>query len=144
MLEPKKDEIWGGWRKLHNEELHNLYSSPSIIRVIKLRRMRWTGHVARMGDKRITYRIWWDNKCLSGVCSTLGSYFGVPGFKTQPWGNTPWLKCLVIVPSLSRSGTDFNWANNASFHFNSNTFSTNNSMLLTASLKYTIKVKLSL
>jgi hypothetical protein len=41
------------WRKLHNEELHSLYSSPSIIRLIKSRRMRWTGHVARMGEKRI-------------------------------------------------------------------------------------------
>jgi hypothetical protein len=42
----------GKWRKLHNEELHDLYSSPSIIRIIKLRRMRWSGHVARMGEKR--------------------------------------------------------------------------------------------
>jgi hypothetical protein len=46
---PKRDEVTGGWRKLHNEELHGLYSSPSIIRVIKARRMRWAGHVARMG-----------------------------------------------------------------------------------------------
>jgi hypothetical protein len=43
---PKRDEVTGGWRKLHNEELHNLYSSPNIIRMIKSRRMRWTGHVA--------------------------------------------------------------------------------------------------
>jgi hypothetical protein len=47
----------GGWRKLHNEELHNLYSSQSIIRMIKSRRMRWAGHVARMGEKRNAYRI---------------------------------------------------------------------------------------
>jgi hypothetical protein len=47
----------GGWRKLHNEELHNLYSSPSIIRMIKSRRMRWAWHVARMGEKRNAYRI---------------------------------------------------------------------------------------
>jgi hypothetical protein len=46
---PKRDEVTCGWRKLHNEELHGLYSSPSIIRVIKARRMRWAGHVARMG-----------------------------------------------------------------------------------------------
>jgi hypothetical protein len=52
-----RDEVTGGWRKLHNEELHNLYSSPSIIRIIKSRRMRWTGHVARMGEKRNVYRI---------------------------------------------------------------------------------------
>jgi hypothetical protein len=45
---PERDEVTGGWRKLHNEELHNLYSSPSIIRMIKSRRMRWAGHVARM------------------------------------------------------------------------------------------------
>jgi hypothetical protein len=43
---PKRDRVTGGWRKLHNEELHNLYSSPSIIRTIKSRRMRWAGHVA--------------------------------------------------------------------------------------------------
>jgi hypothetical protein len=54
---PKKDEVTGGWRKVHNEELHNLYSSPSIMRLIKSRRMRWAGHVARKGDKRNTYRI---------------------------------------------------------------------------------------
>jgi hypothetical protein len=49
--------VTGGWRKLHNEELHNLYSSPSIIRMIKSRRMRGAGHVVRMGEKRNTYRI---------------------------------------------------------------------------------------
>jgi hypothetical protein len=54
---PKGDEGTGGWRKLHNEELNNLYSSPSIIRIIKSRRMRWAGHVARMGEKRNAYRI---------------------------------------------------------------------------------------
>jgi hypothetical protein len=46
---PKRDEVTGGWRKLHNEELHGLYSSPNIIRTIKLRRMRWAKHVASMG-----------------------------------------------------------------------------------------------
>jgi hypothetical protein len=53
----KSDEVTGGWRKLHNEELHKLYSSPSIIRIIKLRRMRWAGHVARMGTKMNACRI---------------------------------------------------------------------------------------
>jgi hypothetical protein len=51
---PKRDEVTGGWRKLHNEELRDLNSSPSIIRIIKSRRMRWAGHVARMGKKRNT------------------------------------------------------------------------------------------
>jgi hypothetical protein len=54
---PKKDGVTGGWRKLHNEELHILYSSPSIIRIIKSRRMRWEGHVARMGEERNVYRL---------------------------------------------------------------------------------------
>jgi hypothetical protein len=57
ILGPKRDKMAGGWRKLHNEGLHSLYSSPSIIRKIKSRRMRWAGNVARMGDKRIEYRI---------------------------------------------------------------------------------------
>ena len=47
---PRKDEVTGEWRRLHNEELNDLYSLPNIVRVIKLRRMRWAGHVARMGE----------------------------------------------------------------------------------------------
>jgi hypothetical protein len=47
----KRDEVTGEWKKLHNEELHNLYSSPDIIRQINIRRMRWAEHVARMGEK---------------------------------------------------------------------------------------------
>jgi hypothetical protein len=54
---PKRDGVTGGWRKMHNEELHNLYSSPSIIRIIKPRRMRWAEHLARMWEKRIVYRL---------------------------------------------------------------------------------------
>jgi hypothetical protein len=54
---PKRDEVIGGWRKLHNEELHNLYSSPGIIRMIMSRRRRWARHVAGMGKKRNVYRI---------------------------------------------------------------------------------------
>jgi hypothetical protein len=54
---PKRDEVTGEWRKLHSRELHNLYSSPDIIRLIKSRRMRWAGHVARMGEGRSVYRV---------------------------------------------------------------------------------------
>jgi len=54
---PKRDEVTGEWRKLHNEELNDLYCSPYIVRVIKLRRMRWAGHVARMGERRDVYRV---------------------------------------------------------------------------------------
>jgi hypothetical protein len=53
---PERDEVTGEWRKLHNEELNYLYSSINIIRVIKSRRMRWAGHVARMGERRV-YRL---------------------------------------------------------------------------------------
>jgi hypothetical protein len=54
---PKRDEVTGEWRKLHNEELHNLYSYPDIIRQVKSRRMRWAGHVARMGEERKVYKV---------------------------------------------------------------------------------------
>jgi hypothetical protein len=54
---PKRDGVTGEWRKLHNEELHNLYSLPSTLRIIKSRRMRWAGYVARMGEKRNVYRL---------------------------------------------------------------------------------------
>jgi hypothetical protein len=53
----RRDDVTGDWRKLHNEELHNLYSSPNLIRIIKSRRMRWAGHVRRMGETRNAYRI---------------------------------------------------------------------------------------
>jgi hypothetical protein len=53
----KRDGLTGGWRKLHKEEFHNLYSSACIIGIIKSRRMRWVGHVARMGEKRNVYRL---------------------------------------------------------------------------------------
>jgi hypothetical protein len=62
---PKRDEVTGGWRKLHNEELRDLYSSPIIIRIIKSRRMRWTGHVARMGVWEVPVELnigcWWES-----------------------------------------------------------------------------------
>jgi hypothetical protein len=54
---PKRNEVTGEWEKLHNEELRDLYSSPNIIRMIKSSRMRWAGHVTRMGEKRNAYRL---------------------------------------------------------------------------------------
>jgi hypothetical protein len=63
IIGPKRDEVTGSWRKLHNEELHNLYSSPSVIRMIKLRRrMRWEGHVARMVSKGFYTGYWWESQ----------------------------------------------------------------------------------
>jgi hypothetical protein len=54
---PKRDEVTGDWRKLHNEELNDLYSLPNIVRVVKSRRMRWAEHVARMEEDRDVYRV---------------------------------------------------------------------------------------
>jgi hypothetical protein len=59
---PKRDGVTGEWRKLHNEELHDLCSSPSIIRIIKAKRMRWAGHVTRMGEKRNSIGCWWESQ----------------------------------------------------------------------------------
>jgi len=57
IFEPRRDEVTGEWRRLHNEELNDLYSSPNIVRVIKSRRMSWAGHVACMGEERGVYRV---------------------------------------------------------------------------------------
>jgi hypothetical protein len=58
----KRDEVTGEWRKMHNEELRDLYSSPSIIRIIKSRWMRWAGHVARMGRRGTRLDYWWESQ----------------------------------------------------------------------------------
>ena len=58
----RRDEVKGEWRRLHNEELNDLYSSSNIVRVIKWRRMRWAGHVARMGVERGCTGPWWGNR----------------------------------------------------------------------------------
>jgi hypothetical protein len=55
---PKRDEVIGEWRQLHNEELNDLYCSPNIVQVIKWRRMRWAGHIAYMWARRGMYRVW--------------------------------------------------------------------------------------
>jgi len=58
----RRDEVTGEWRSSHNEELNDLYSSPNILRVIKSRRMRWAGHVARMGEERVFIGSWWGSR----------------------------------------------------------------------------------
>jgi hypothetical protein len=55
---PRRDEVTGEWRKLHNEELNDLYSLPKIVQVVKSRSIRWAGHVARMGEERGMHRCW--------------------------------------------------------------------------------------
>jgi hypothetical protein len=59
---PKRDDVIGDWRKLHTKDLHNMFFSPGIIRMIMSRRMKWAGHVARRGEKRNACRIWWENQ----------------------------------------------------------------------------------
>ena len=56
-LRPKRDEVKGEWRKLHNEELNDMYTLPNALRVVKSIRMRWSGHVARMGEDRVVHRV---------------------------------------------------------------------------------------
>jgi hypothetical protein len=61
IFESKRDEVTGEWRKLYNNELHDLYCSPNIVRMIKSRRMRWAWHVARMGRREAFIGFWWEN-----------------------------------------------------------------------------------
>jgi hypothetical protein len=66
IIEPKGDEVTGEWRKLHNQELHDLYSLPSITRMIKLRRIRWAGQLAGMGENGTCIGGWWENQSQRG------------------------------------------------------------------------------
>jgi len=69
---PRWDEVTGEWRRLHNEELYDLYSSTNIVRVIKSRRTRWAGHVARMGEERGCIGSWWGNRMEGDHWGYLG------------------------------------------------------------------------
>jgi hypothetical protein len=85
---PRRDEVTGEWRRLHNEELNDLYSSPNIVRVIKWRRMRWAGHVARVGEERGCIGSWWGNRRERDHCtlytncsrSVFSVHFSLPSF----------------------------------------------------------------
>jgi len=76
---PRRDEVTGKWRRLHNEELNVLYCSPNIVRVIKWRRMRWVGHVARMGEERGVYL----TKCITILNSLSYNYLWACLFPLQ-------------------------------------------------------------
>jgi hypothetical protein len=84
IFRPKRDEVTGEWRKMHNEKFHNLYSSPNIIRHMKRRRMRWAGHMARMGKER-------DHLEDQGVHMRMGTEMGLKEigweFRVDPVGS---------------------------------------------------------
>ena len=86
----RKDEVTGEWRRLHNEELNDLYSSPNIVRVIKSRRMRWAGHVARMGEERGCIGCWWGNRREGDHWGDLG----VDGRIILGWISRKWDVCI--------------------------------------------------
>jgi hypothetical protein len=85
-----RDEVTGGWRKLHNEELRDLYSSPSIIRIMKSRRMRWAGHVARMGGKRNAYRLLVGKRPLGRPRRRWADNIKIDLLKIG-WGGVDWI-----------------------------------------------------
>ena len=83
---PRRDEVTGEWRRLHNEELNDLYSSPNIVRGIKWRRMRWAWHVAHMGEERGCTESWWGNRRERDHWGDLG----VDGWIILGWISRRW------------------------------------------------------
>ena len=83
---PRRDELTGEWRRLHNEELNDLYRSPIIVRVIKSRRMRWTGHVASMGEERGCIGSYWGNRREGDHWG----YLGADGWIILGWISRRW------------------------------------------------------
>jgi len=86
MFGPRRDEVTGEWRRLHKEELNDLYSSPNIVRVIKSRRIRWAGHVARMGEESECIGSWWGNRREKDHLGDLG----VDGWVILGWISRRW------------------------------------------------------
>jgi len=83
---PRRDKVTADWRRLHNEEINVLYSSPNIVPVIKWRRMRWAGHVARMGEERGCIGSWWGNRRERDHLGDLG----VDGWIILGWISSRW------------------------------------------------------
>ena len=90
---PRRDEVTEEWRRLHNEELNGLYSSPNIMRVIKSRRMRWAGHVVRMGEERGRIGSWWGNRRERDRWGDLG----VDGWIILGWICRRWVAGMGTV-----------------------------------------------
>jgi hypothetical protein len=107
---PKMDEVTGEWRRLHNEELYKLYSSPNIFQMINARRMRWAGHVARMGDRRGAYRIFVgrpEGKRLLGRPRHSWEESVEIDLQEVGWGGMDWIymfqdrdKCWALVNAV--------------------------------------------
>jgi hypothetical protein len=99
---PKREEVTGEWRKLHSGELHNLYSSPDIIRQIKSRRMRWAGHVARMGGGRNVYKVLVGKPEEKGhlkdqgVDGRMGSEWTLGRLFGAVWSGFTWLRTGTV------------------------------------------------
>ena len=89
---PRRDEVTGEWRRLHNEELNGLYSSPNIVRVIKSRRMRWAEHVAHMGEERRHIGSWWGNRRERDRWGDLGA----DGWIILGWISRRWVVGMWI------------------------------------------------
>ena len=89
-LPRRRDEVTGEWRGLHNEELNDLYSSPNIVRVIKSRRLRWTGHVAHMGEKRGVYRVLLGKPEGKNYWGDLGVDGWILGWISRRWDVGIW------------------------------------------------------
>jgi len=98
---PRREEVTGEWRRLHNEERNDFYCSPNIVRVIKSRRMRWAGHVARMGEERGVYRV------LLGKPEGKSHWgdLGVDGWIILGWISRRWNVGIWTGLGLSRVGT---------------------------------------
>jgi hypothetical protein len=98
----KREEVTGEWRKLHNGDLHNLYSSPDIIRQIKSRGMWWAGHVARMGEGRKVYRVLVgklegkDHLEEQGVDGRMGSKWTLGRLVVGVWSGFTWFRIAIV------------------------------------------------
>ena len=87
---PRRDEVTGEWRRLHNEELNDLYSSPNIVQAIKLRRMRWAGYVARIGEEMGCIGSWWGNRREGDHWGDLGVDGWILGWICRRWDMSIW------------------------------------------------------
>ena len=99
---PRRYEVTGEWRRLHNEELNDLYSSPNIVRAIKSRRMRWSGHVVHMGEERGCIGSWWGNRMERDHWGDLG----VDGWIILGWISRRWVVGIWTMADACECGNE--------------------------------------